>query len=255
MFWGRRQAAAQPSALEAIEREARERAARAVAQVGGLDLNRLAGAAATMEKPLPDAVVGRLDRGTRFAGFSHLPIADFDWPDSIHKLESAVTIRNLNDVVERLHEDVRLHPEASYKMALTPGGVHVFNLGEQVSPAQFYGGGRADALGADPNYVRLVQEPREIQGVPLDDGVFWVRTGAKPARAQEEEFISMAVPGTIGGLPRPGARELLSRYHDQVIEQEMARNPASAQALHHGRALLQRQLDTINASLRQLYGL
>lgn len=201
------------------------------------------------------SVISRLDRGVRYAGFTQLPVADFDWPDATHLRNQSITIRNLGDVVARLHEDVRANPAASYKLYVTPGGVHAFNLGERISPVQFYGAERGQAIQADPLYSQLAQKPLYINGEGVPGGVFYVRTSPKVQRPPREEFIAYPVGGVIGGSPLPESRRLLSEYHDRVVSEELAKNGYAADAIARARSVLDQQVATVNAALRDLYGL
>jgi hypothetical protein len=197
----------------------------------------------------------REERGMRFAGFTNLPMIDYDWPDAAHLLSSAVSVRHLGDALDLLHPYLKEN-NAAFQMRLTPGGVHMFDTSRQLTPREFYTEKAKEQLQADPHYVDLTRSLHtRIAGIPTEDGLFWVRTSAKPIRPPAEEFISMPI-GTAGtALEDPRQARLLTLFHDNRIAEAMASNPEANQARVHAVNLANRQLQTVSPALRKLYAL
>ena len=89
---------------------------------------------ASMDMP---RVAQASSKGMRFAGFTHLTVMDWDWPDSAHQAADSVTIRNLGDVVEAAHEYVKSRDDSRLYLQMTNGGVHAFELGRAQTPKTF----------------------------------------------------------------------------------------------------------------------
>lgn len=196
-------------------------------------------------------------RGVRLAGFTDLPVVDWDFPDAVHKLADSVTVRHLGDVAELTHEYLKTQPDKRFLFQLTPGGVHAFELSAKTTPVQFHGDPATAALRPDPHHADLTRRPTTVEGQPLADGAFWVRTGPKPVRdrAPEREFIAAPIGVMGSGLADPVQMDLLARYHNQTVAEELARNPMGRQAMVEARLAIANQLATVSPALRRLHGL
>jgi hypothetical protein len=193
-------------------------------------------------------------KGVRLAGFTDMPMLDWDFPDPIHKLADSVTVRHLGDVMELSHDYLQRNPDQRFIYNLTPGGVHAFEVSTPATPTQFYAAPDNERLAIDPNYRNLTQRPMTVDGETLAEA-FLTRTGAKPSRAPAEEFIAVPIGSAGTGLADPERLRLLNQYHDQVVADQRAANPLDQQAAVAARLAISQQLSTVSAALKQLYGL
>lgn len=146
----------------------------------------------------------KFEKGIHFTANDSIPMLDWDWPNIGHKTEACVTITCLKDVLDRLNEYVKVYPEASIRVYVTPGGVRAFFLDKFVSPEEFYSDIEVESLCADPLYVML----------SLKNGNFPVRVSPKLNRPGD--FVAAYVC-TVGKEPSQEMLDILDSYHDKPI--------------------------------------
>lgn len=103
--------------------------------------------------------------GIEYVGLSHLPMADWDWPDKGHKVDACVTIRGISDVLKELGRFLRKYPNQSIRVYQTPGGIRTFFVGEPLSVGEFHkklGFELGTHLNQDPMYRELVLRRNEF---------------------------------------------------------------------------------------------
>lgn len=146
----------------------------------------------------------KFEKGIHFTANNSIPMLDWDWLNKGHKTEACITITCLNDVLEKLEEYVKVYPEASIRVYVTPGGVRAFFLDKLVTPEEFFSDIEVESLCADPLYIMLC----------LKRSKFPVRVSPKPSRPGD--FVASYVC-TVGKEPSPEMLAILDSYHDKPI--------------------------------------
>lgn len=156
-------------------------------------------------------------------GFNRVPMIDIDTPNMAHFRDEYVTAAGPGEALEQIMQLLRDKKVSSQRMYLTPGGVRSFELGEQMSPQEWW----AKHPVGDPGYRKLSAEARVVGGRSLPPG-FTFRTSPKTIR--ENDFVA----ALLGTVSRPGAKRLaenerlVGKYHDRRIKQNIGTSQDTA---------------------------
>lgn len=214
-------------------------------------------------KPIPTrilepTVMESIEGGKRIRSFSNLPMSDWDWNDVGHANAKSITIENLGDLVENF-EDVR--PKGDFRLYLTPGGVHAFDVSSRENPTQYFGREDIKAMNVDPLYERFaigkdINSPKKGVLPNSEGGIFSVRVSPKLERikAGQADWVGVPLGKLKYGGATPDSRSLreLALYHDNYINQFLGRN--RSQRVAAGEAI-QKQIANVPKSIRQQWGL
>jgi hypothetical protein len=182
----------------------------------------------------------------KIVGNTHLPMVDFDWPDAIHPGES-ITIKDAGDATQRLLQHTLENPESKFRVYMTPGGVHAFDMSKRVTPREYFNDPQVAAMDPDVFYARMSKQLARAPGMAgPQEGIFWTRTSPKPQR--EGDFVGLYV-GDIGeGIAHPASTRQLTQYHDQPIAQYQAGKEEEI------KQVLAQQLATIDPRIKERWG-
>lgn len=156
-------------------------------------------------------------------GFKNVPMIDIDTPNMAHFNDEWVTAAGPGEALEQIMQILRDKKVSSQRMYLTPGGVRTFELGEQMSPQEWW----AKHQVGDPGYRELSAMSRPVGGRLIPPG-FTFRTSPKPIR--ENDFVA----ALLGTISRPGAKKLpenerlVGKYHDRRIKQNIGNTKEEA---------------------------
>lgn len=92
--------------------------------------------------------------GIKVARFKYLAMFDWDFPDDGHKTEDCITITKHEDVLVLLEEYLAKHPEASFILEKTPGGVRGW-YGQKITIKSWVR--IAQEINCDPLYIKLTR--------------------------------------------------------------------------------------------------
>jgi hypothetical protein len=149
-------------------------------------------------------------------GFRKVPMIDIDTPNMAHFKDEYVTASGPGEALEQIMQLLRDKKVSSQRLYLTPGGVRSFELGEQMSPQEWW----AKHQVGDPGYRKLSAESRKVGGRLIPPG-FTFRTSPKTIR--ENDFVA----ALLGTVSRPGAKKLpenerlVGKYHDRRVKQNI----------------------------------
>jgi len=156
-------------------------------------------------------------------GFRKVPMIDIDTPNMAHFKDEYVTASGPGEALEQIMQLLRDRKVSSQRLYLTPGGVRSFELGEQMSPQEWW----AKHQVGDPGYRKLSAESRQVGGRLIPPG-FTFRTSPKTIR--ENDFVA----ALLGTVSRPGAQKLpenerlVGKYHDRRIKQNIGNTQEEA---------------------------
>jgi hypothetical protein len=156
-------------------------------------------------------------------GFRRVPMIDIDTPNMAHFLDEYVTAGSTGQALEQIMQLLRDKKVSSQRIYLTPGGVRSFELGEQMSPQEWWA--KHDV--GDPGYRKLSSQPRVIGGREIPSG-FTFR--ASPKLIRKNDFVA----ALLGTVSRPGAKKLaenerlVGKYHDRRISQNVGKTQEAA---------------------------
>lgn len=200
------------------------------------------------------SVTKKIEKGTIYTGYSHLPMGDWDWADDVHKLADSVTIRDLGDLTQNFMD---VKPKGNYQMYLTPGGVHAFDLSNRENPLSYFARPDIQALNIDPNYSRMAVNSSigNIYTEPNSSGSFNVRVSAKPERIEKKIPDWVGFP--IGRMSftdepiNPRSLQELSKYHDSYINDWMSKDLSQRAAAIQA---VKQRMATVSPSIRKMWG-
>jgi hypothetical protein len=156
-------------------------------------------------------------------GFNKVPMIDIDTPNMAHFKDEYVTASGPGEALEQIMQLLQDKKVSSQRLYLTPGGVRSFELGEQMSPQEWW----AKHPVGDPGYRKLSAESRRVGGRLIPAG-FTFRTSPKMIR--ENDFVA----ALLGTVSRPGAKKLpenerlVGKYHDRRIKQNIGSTQEAA---------------------------